>query len=45
MFVKGPRFSRQVGVTPILEPDQMRKLLNSIPVAREVKIARKHDGA
>jgi integrase/recombinase XerD len=44
MFVKGPKFSRQVGVTPILEPDQMRKLLNSIPVTREVKIARKHGG-
>jgi site-specific recombinase XerD len=44
MFVKGPRFSRQVGVTPILEPDQMRKLFDSIPVTREVKIARKHGG-
>ena len=44
MFVKGPRFSRQIGITPILEPDQMRKLLDSIPVTREVKIARKHGG-
>jgi site-specific recombinase XerD len=28
----------------ILEPDQMRKLLNSIAVVREVKIPRKHGG-
>ena len=45
LFVKGLRFSRQVGITPILEPDQMRKLLNSISVVREVKIPRKHSGA
>ena len=44
LFVKGPRFSRQIGITPILEPDQMRKLLDSIPVTREVKIAKKHGG-
>jgi integrase/recombinase XerD len=44
LFVKGPRFSRQVGITPILEPDQMRKLLDSIPVTREVRLARKHGG-
>jgi integrase/recombinase XerD len=44
LFVKGPRFSRRVGITPILEPDQMRKLLNSISVVREVKIPRKHGG-
>jgi site-specific recombinase XerD len=44
LFVKGPRFSRQVGITPILEPDQMRALLNSIPVTREVKITKKHGG-
>jgi integrase/recombinase XerD len=42
LFVKGPKFSRQVGITPILEPEQMRKLLNSIPVTREVRIPRKH---
>jgi integrase/recombinase XerD len=42
MFVKGPRFSRQMGITPILEAAQMRQLLNSIPETREVKIARKH---
>jgi site-specific recombinase XerD len=44
MFVKGPRFSRQTGVTPILEAEQMRALLDSIPVAREVKIPKKHGG-
>jgi integrase/recombinase XerD len=44
MFVKGPRFSRQVGVTPILESEQMRALLDSIPVLREVKIPAKHGG-
>ena len=30
LFVKGPKFSRQVGVTPILEAEQMRQLLDSI---------------
>ena len=30
LFVKGPRFSRQVGVTPILEAEQMRRLLDSL---------------
>jgi site-specific recombinase XerD len=30
LFVKGPRFSREVGVTPILEPAQMRALLDSL---------------
>jgi integrase/recombinase XerD len=44
LFVKGPKFSRQIGITPILEPDQMRKLLDSIPVTREVRISRKHGG-
>jgi site-specific recombinase XerD len=44
LFVKGPRFSRQTGVTPILEPDQMRKLLDSIPITRTIKIPRKHGG-
>jgi len=28
----------------ILEPDQMRKLLDSIPVTREVRLARKRGG-
>lgn len=30
LFVKGPKFSRQVGITPILEANQMRALLDSI---------------
>ena len=33
LFVKGPKFSRQVGVTPILEAEQMRTLLDSIDCA------------
>jgi integrase/recombinase XerD len=44
LFVKGPRFSRQIGVTPILEAEQMRALLDSIPVTREVTIPKKHGG-
>jgi site-specific recombinase XerD len=30
LFVKGPKFSREVGVTPILEAAQMRSLLDSL---------------
>ena len=45
LFVKGPKFSRQVGITPIMEAEQMRLLLDSIPVVRKVKIPRKHGGA
>ena len=33
IFVKGPKFSRQVGITPILEAKQMRDLLDSIETA------------
>jgi len=44
LFVKGPKFSRQVGITPILEPEQMRVLLNSIPVTREIKILKRYGG-
>jgi integrase/recombinase XerD len=33
LFVKGPKFSRQVGITPILEAGQMRHLLDSIDAA------------
>jgi site-specific recombinase XerD len=43
-FVKGPKFSRQIGITPILEAGQMRELLNSIALTRDVKIAPKHGG-
>ena len=44
MFVKGPRFSRQVGITPIMESEQVRLLLDSIPVARRITVRRKHGG-
>ena len=44
LFGKGPRFSRQIGITPILEPGQIRKLRDSIPVMREVRVPRKHGG-
>jgi integrase/recombinase XerD len=44
MVVKGPKFSRQVGVTPIMEAEQMRQLLDSIKVMRRIKIPRKHGG-
>jgi integrase/recombinase XerD len=30
LFVKGPRFSRQTGITPVLEAEQMRHLFDSI---------------
>jgi integrase/recombinase XerD len=44
MFVKGPKFSRKIGVTPIMEAKEVRLLLDSIPVTRRIKIPRKHDG-
>jgi integrase/recombinase XerD len=44
LFVEGPKFSRQIGITPILEAEQMRHLLNSIAITRETKAARKHGG-
>jgi len=44
LFVKGPRFSRQVGIRPIMESEQVRQLLDSIPIVRKVKVARKHGG-
>lgn|SRR5271157_4691813 len=37
LFVKGPKFSRYVGITPILEAGHMRELLDSIAITREVK--------
>ena len=42
MFVKGPKFSRTVGITPIMEAEQVRVLLDSIPVTRKVKVPKKH---
>lgn len=44
MFVKGPKFSRTVGITPIMEAEQMRQLLDSIPVIRKIKVPKKHGG-
>src|SRR6202162_611183 len=44
LFVKGPKFSRQIGITPILQAKEMRDLIDSIPVTRKVKIAKKHGG-
>jgi integrase/recombinase XerD len=44
MFVKGPKFSRQIGITPILQAKEMRELIDSIPVTREIKIAKKPGG-
>ena len=43
IFVKGPRFSRQVGIT-IMEAEQMRQLLDSIQVTRKIKVPTKHGG-
>lgn len=44
LYVKGPKFSRKIGVTPIMEAKEVRTLLDSIPVTRKVKILRKHGG-
>lgn len=44
LFVKGPKFSRQVGITPILEAEQMRAPLDSIKTTRIVKISKKYGG-
>ena len=44
MFVKGPKFSRQVDITPIMEAEQVRVLLDSIPVIRKGKLPKKHGG-
>lgn len=44
LFVKGPRFSRQVGITPIMEAEQMRRLLDSIQITRKIKVPKKHGG-
>jgi integrase/recombinase XerD len=44
LHVKGPKFSRKVGVTPIMEAEQVRQLLDSIPIVRKVSVPRKHGG-
>src|ERR1700730_9008062 len=43
-FVKGPRFSQQVGITPIMEAEQMRHLLDSIPVTWKIEVPAEHGG-
>ena len=44
MFVKGPKFSRKIGVTPVMEAKEVRQLLDSIAVTRKMKIPGKHGG-
>src|ERR1700693_3655050 len=44
LFVKGPRFSRKIGVTPIMEAKEVRVLLDSIPVTRRIKVSKEHGG-
>ena len=34
--MKGPKFSKQVGMTPIMESEQVRQLLDSIPIVRKL---------
>ena len=44
LVVKGPKFSRKIGITPIMEATQMRQLLDSIAVVRKIQVPRKHGG-
>src|ERR1700730_6699773 len=44
LFVKGPKFSRKIGVTPIMEAKEMRLLLDSIPVTRRINVSKDHGG-
>ena len=44
LVVKGPKFSRSVGITPIMEAEQVRVLLDSIPSVRKINVAKKHGG-
>jgi integrase/recombinase XerD len=44
LHVKRPKFSRKIGITPIMEAVQVRQLLDSIPVVRKVRVPRKHGG-
>jgi hypothetical protein len=43
-WLKDPDSAVRWGITPIMEAEQMRQLLDSIPIVRKVKIPRKHDG-
>jgi hypothetical protein len=40
LFVKGPKFSRKIGVTPIMEAKEVRALLDSIPLRGASKCRR-----
>jgi len=42
LYEAHPRFSRQVGITPIFEPEQMRQLLDSIQITRKIEVPKKH---
>jgi integrase/recombinase XerD len=44
LFVKGPKFSRKIGVTPIMEAKEVRVLLDSIPITRRIKVPKKLGG-
>ena len=44
LFVKGPKFSRKIGVTPIMEAKEVRNLLDSIPITRRIKVQKKLGG-
>lgn len=44
LFVKGPKFSRKIGMTPIMEAKEVRLLLDSIPITRRVKVSKEHGG-
>jgi integrase/recombinase XerD len=44
LFVKGPKFSRKIGVTPIMAAKEVRQLLDSIKTTRRVKVSAKQGG-
>jgi len=44
LFVKGPKFSRKIGVTPIMAANEVRVLLDSIPTTRRIRVPKKHGG-
>ena len=44
LFVKGPKFSWKIGVTPIMEAKEVRNLLDSIPITRRIKVRKKLGG-
>ena len=44
LFVKGPKFSRKMGVTPIMEAKEVRVLLDSIAIMPRIKVPKKLGG-